>query len=89
MKHKNINQKLEDVARNHLGIDVFGRAFIIDSYTVSNKQIEKALKAAYLLGEKSGYKHGYNDASEACPCSMDEEVEIESKSPLDILKQLV
>jgi hypothetical protein len=89
MKHKNINQKLEDIARIHLGMDVFSKAPTFGSHEINNRQIEKALKAAYLLGEKSGYKYGFGDAKEACPCSMDEEVENESKSPLDFSKQLV
>jgi Rad3-related DNA helicase len=89
MKHKNLNQKLEEIARTHLGIDVFSKAPSFDSHEITNRQIEKALKAAYLLGEKSGYKHGFSDAKEACPCSLEEEVEEESKLPLDFLKQLV
>ncbi len=31
-------------------------------------QLEKALKAAYLAGEKCGYKHGFKDATTACDC---------------------
>lgn len=88
MKHKNINQKLEDIARTHLGVNVFSKAFIFDSHNLTNRQIEKALKSAYLLGEKAGYKHGFGDAKEACDCELHEHSENE-KSPLDFFKQLV
>lgn len=82
MNHKNLNQKLEEIARKHLGVDVFDKALIIDSHDVTNLQIEKALKAAYLLGETSGYKHGFGDAKEACDCEFHEE---ENKSfPLTV-----
>lgn len=88
MKHKNLNQRLEEIARTHLGIDVFSKALIVDSHDITNRQIEKALKAAYLLGEESGYKHGFGDAKEACDCDLHEHTE-EQKSPVDFLKQLV
>ncbi len=63
MKHKNLNQKLEEIARAHLGIDVFSQI----------PTLEKSLKEAYLLGEKVGYKHGFSDAKEACLCNLEEE----------------
>jgi len=88
MKHKNLNQQLEEIARTHLGIDVFSKALVVDTHDITNRQIEKALKAAYLLGEKSGYKHGFGDAKEACDCELHEHLE-DQKSPLDFFKQLV
>jgi len=89
MKHKNLNQKLEEIARTHLGIDIFSKALIFDSHEITNRQVEKALRAAYLLGEKSGYKHGFGDAKEACDCVLQEDLDETPISPIDFSKQLV
>lgn len=70
MKHKNLNNRLEEIARINLGINIFSKALLFDSHVITNRQIEKALKSAYLLGEKSGYKHGFGDAKEACDCDL-------------------
>lgn len=72
MNHKSIHQKLEDVARKYLRIGMLHKSQMIDTHTLTNCQIEKALKAAYLMGEKNGYKRGYEDASHLCECSMEE-----------------
>lgn len=81
MNHKSVHQKLEDIARNQLGIGILHKSQMIDTHTLTNHQIEKALKAAYLMGERNGYKHGYEDASHLCECSMEEII-----SPIEIDK---
>jgi hypothetical protein len=72
MKPKNINQKIEDIAKKHINI-VFTES-MDDIHEVTNVQIENALKAAYLLGEKTGYKHGFKDAKVACDCILEKNI---------------
>lgn len=66
MKSISIHQKLEEVARKHLGLTTLNRLHQGDTYIVSAHQIEKALKAALMMGEQSGYMNGYKDATSIC-----------------------
>lgn len=71
MKYKNVNDRLEELARNYLEIPSFYTSELSEKHEVSGQQLEKALKAAYLIGEKNGYSNGFGDAKYACNCSLD------------------
>jgi len=68
MKYKNIHERIEDIARRYLGIDSLKN---IQRGEFTTYQVEKALKAAFSMGEKLGYSHGFKDAKEACNCSFE------------------
>jgi hypothetical protein len=72
MKNQNLHQQLEDLARLHLRVMSLHKSKHSEVYTVSVQQIEKALRSAFLKGEKIGYKQGFSDAKQACNCSLDD-----------------
>lgn len=83
---KSIHQKLEEIAKNHLEIPSLHKSQQHDRYNFSIQQIEKALKYAYLMGERYGYKHGFSDARQTCDCPLDYVFPITAISPLVIDK---
>lgn len=69
MKDMNINQQLDKISQKN-----FGSSCVKGRYELTILQVKKALKEAYLLGEKNGYKHGFTDASAVCDCSIEASV---------------
>jgi len=59
---KTLQQQLEELTKKHLGIASLSKSHNSDMHELSIYQIEKILKSVYLLGEKQGYKHGFEDA---------------------------
>ena len=74
MKTQSVHQKIEELVQNYLNIPSLHKDRRYDRHDVSVQQVEKALRAAFLMGEKLGYSHGFNDASEACDCSLEDHV---------------
>jgi len=74
MKHENIHKKLEELSRNYLAIFSLHKSQHDELHEVSVKQVEKALKSAFLVGERFGYKYGFEDAKQAYECSLEEKV---------------
>ena len=71
MKLKSLKDKLEVLARKHLGFSSLKKENQTETRTVTVYQIEKVLMAVYLMGERNGYKYGLNDARMTCDCDMD------------------
>ena len=61
-KIKTLQQQLEELTTKHLGISSLNKSHNDDYHELTIYQIEKILKSVYLLGEKQGYKHGFEDA---------------------------
>jgi hypothetical protein len=73
MKVKDVNKKLEDIARKYCGVASLGHIQPEEgTQTITIYQLEKALKSAFLSGEKAGYKQGFSDAKQACNCVLDD-----------------
>ena len=71
MKIENIHNKILQIAKTYLNIYSFYNKHELTSVSVGS--VEKALKTAFLQGERLGYEHGFNDAKEACECSLEED----------------
>jgi hypothetical protein len=73
MKVKDVNKKLEEIARKYCGVASLKHIQQGEEIqTITIYQLEKALKSAFLSGEKAGYKQGFSDAKQACNCILDE-----------------
>jgi hypothetical protein len=72
---KSLRETVNDVARRHLGIPSLYKCGYGGTINLTHKQIEKALREIYKMGEKVGYNEGYGNAKEACPCSLEEELQ--------------
>jgi hypothetical protein len=88
-KIKMIRESVEEIARMYFGIPTLYKEVQGGSISLTHKQIEKALKESYKMGERSGYKCGYNDAKESCDCVLDEKLVEVPLSTIDLSKQLV
>ena len=72
MKYKSIEQKLEEAARKHLGVTSLHNSQDGEMHKITVRQLNRALKAAYLAGEQIGYGLGFSNAKLAGDCSLEE-----------------
>lgn len=71
-KTKSLRESVEDVAKKYLGIPALYKRGYNGVSSLTDKQIEKALREAFKMGEKEGYAHGFSDAKIACDCSLED-----------------
>jgi hypothetical protein len=88
-KIKMIRESVEEIARMYFGIPTLYKEHQGGSISLTHKQIERALRESYKMGERSGYRCGYDDAKEACDCVLDEKPVEVPLSTIDLSKQLV
>ncbi len=69
---KSLHESVEDVARKYLGIPALYKRGYRGTSNLTDKQVEKALREAFKMGEQEGYTRGFSDAKIACDCSLED-----------------